>query len=366
MHIFLDANSIIDQGYGTFSETEELLLITGALGHQIHVPQVALEEVVACFSRSLAEKASAVRGQIGELSKLIGRELEYPINPVDLPDETRLFRDCLENRLALANINIPQYPSISHEEIVNRATSRRRPFDNNGSGYRDTLLWFNILELTGELDGKILLVSRDKDFRGTSDNLHQDLAEDLSRKNQPNDKVVLTLSIPDLLRDHVHPSVRDNFVQAPLGTLDVLGFDPASAIDLGIQSSCLNAHWETCQLFLPWDCEFAILDSVEEVSNLKAVEVRTVPGDRFSVNITCELNGSFEVSIPGTDWPKAEKDPRVRLTDLDSSGSAVSAAISMLLHCELELEIDPLDTQEYTVNVGTLGLSKQTVQSVAE
>ena len=92
----------------------------------------------------------------------------------------QLFRDRLLARFAAANVNNSNYPTNTHEEVVKRATSRRKPFDEKGSGYRDTLIWFNILELAGELDGRIYLVARDKDFRDNSGNLHDDLMDDLT------------------------------------------------------------------------------------------------------------------------------------------------------------------------------------------
>ena len=365
MHIFLDANSIIEQGYGTYAETTELLSIARAWGHQVHVPQVALEEVVAYFSRTLSEKISAVRGPIGQLSKFLGRELEYPINSTDLYDETRLFREQFENRLAAANVNIPQYPANSHEEIVNRATSRTRPFDEEGSGYRDTLLWFNILELTDELDGQIILVSRDNDFRGGGDSLHNHLVEDLASNGQPSDRVVLTKSVKDLMKQHIYPNVQNAFADDPLGRLAALEIDVKETIGLGIQSSPLITDWDPRELGLSLDCESTILDSVEGISNLNVVGVRQVPGDKFSVNITCDFVGTFEIVIPSADWDEMATDPRLRLMDPDWNDNGVLPAISVGFHCELDLEINPLDTKEYTVQVFTLSLPNQVTQAVA-
>ena len=365
MHIFLDANSIIDQGYGSHAETKELFSIAGVWGHQVHVPQVALEEVVAYFSRTLSEKISAVRGQIGELSKFLGRELEYPISSSDLYDETRLFRERFENRLAVANVNIPKYPANSHEEIVDRATSRTRPFDNDGSGYRDTLLWFNILELTSEQDGQIILVSRDNDFRGSGDSLHNHLVEDLTSNGQPSDRVVLAKSVKDLMNQYIYPSVQNAFADDPLGKLTALGFDVEETIILGIQSSPLVTDWEPCELGFSLDAESTILDSVEEISNLNVDGVRQAPGDKFFVDITCEFVGTFEIAVPSADWIVLEDNPRLRLMDPDWNDNEVLAATSLGFRCELGLEINPLDTKEYTVQIFTISLPNQVNQAVA-
>ena len=364
MHIILDANSLIDEGYGASPRAGELLSIAGLLGYQVHVPQVVLEELVGHYSRNLGDKIRTLRRQIANLSWLVDRELNIPIDASDQANESILFRDRLLARLDAANVNTPDYPTNSHEEIVKRATSRRRPFDDSGSGYRDTLIWFNLLDLAGDLDGRILLVAKDKDFRGDHGSLHDDLINDLDRNEQPSDRVVLVGSISELLEQHIHPSVQETFVQDPLGALQILGFDFVKAIALRIQPAFLNADLDPRQIGLSWECEFTNLRSVDEISNLNVVDVREIHSNEFSLHITIDFIGTFEVFIPKNDWT-AGSGQQFQLVDPDWNDNGVLAAIRSGAQCELDLSIDVLEPQEYGADVSTLVLSRQVEMTVA-
>ena len=367
MHIILDANALIDEGYGDSSRAHELLSIAGPLGFQVHVPKVVLEELVGHYSRRLEKAISAMSGHIADLAWLVDRELDYPIDESYGHNESKLFRDRLLARFAAANVNNSNYPTNTHEEVVKRATSRRRPFDDKGSGYRDTLIWFNILELAGELDGRIYLVARDKDFRDNSGNLHDDLMDDLTTNKQSKDRIVLVSSIKELMEQHIHPNVQQTFEQDPLETLKAVGFDVVEAITPRILTAFFNADLDPREVGLSWECEFTNLSSVDEFSKLTAISVRRISGNDFSVNLLIDLIGNFEIFIPRNDWDAAAAaNPRLHLMDADWSDNGVLAAIPLSSKCELDLYVDPLDTSESRVDVSRFVLSKQADMTAAQ
>jgi hypothetical protein len=87
----------------------------------------------------------------------------------------------LRNSLAAANVEVLPPPDVPHMQVVARSVSRRRPCDDNGDGYRDTLNWLKVLELAAAEDQEIVWVSRDGDFSDeTGTGLHGDLLEDLA------------------------------------------------------------------------------------------------------------------------------------------------------------------------------------------
>ena len=366
MHIILDANALIDEGYGDSSKAHELLSIAGSLGFQVHVPKVVLEELVGHYSRRLEKAISAMSGHIADLAWLVHRELDYPIYESDRQNESKCFRDRLLARLAAANVKTPNYPTNTHEEVVKRATYRRRPFDDRGSGYRDTLIWFNILDLAVELDGRILLVARDKDFGDKSGNLHNDLMDDLTSNEQPKDRIVLVSSIKELMEQHIHPNVQQTFEQDPLEMLKAVGFDVVGAITPWILAAFLNADLDPREVGLSWECDFTKLSSVDKVSKLNVVSVRKISVNDFAVNLLIDLNGNFEIFIPKNDWgTAAAANPRLQLMDADWSDDGVLAAISLNSQCELDLYIDPLDTAGYRVDVSRIVLSEQADMTMA-
>ena len=356
LHIVLDANAIFEDGRGLGNRTQELLSIAQALQFQVHVPEVALVEVVGRFSRDLADKLGTMQGQIRTLSWVVSRKLHSPIDPSETLNETQLFRDRLTDRFAGADVKILEYPTVPHEQIVNRAASRTKPFDKNGSGYRDTLIWFNILELAAAVDGQIVLVTRDDDFRGDHGNLHEDLVNDLTTNHQPSNRVVLTNSIKDIMEEHIVPRVQEAFMEEPLETFGRLGFDAKHLIIEAIENSCSTREWNPLELGLSWKCESTVLDVVEEITLLTVGDSREIHDNVLSTDVYSDLIATFTVCIPEMDWPQAQEDPRLRPVNLDPSDDGFLAAISLPLRCDLELVINPRNVSQWELNVGSFTL----------
>ena len=364
MHIVLDANAVIDQGHGPNSRMNELFSKAAALGCQIYVPQVALEEIVAHFSRDLSSKIHSVRRQIGNLSQILGRSLASPVDASDQHKESKLFRNRLLARLEGAKVSVLTYPTSSHEEIVRRATDRKRPFDDSGTGYRDTLIWLNVLGLTAEVEGQIILVSKDKDFREEHDNLHKDLIDDLLSKQQPANRVLLTPSIGNLIEQHIHPRLHEGLMDNTLDMLAALGLDARTLIIEQIENAYSAAEWVPSDLGLVWNCDSIILDYVEEASLPIVSNPQQLPDDMLLFDVSSDLVGTFTVYIAESDWAQASQDSRIRAIDLHDTGSI--AAISLELHCDLELVVDPRNIEQCEVRMATDAIQESPTQPVRE
>lgn len=69
-------------------------------------------------------------------------------------------------------------PQVSHVDLVNRAVHRTPPFDQKGSGYRDSLVWANVLELVRR-GHDVAFVSSDRIFRSDEGGLPASLRADV-------------------------------------------------------------------------------------------------------------------------------------------------------------------------------------------
>lgn len=96
--------------------------------------------------------------------------------PVTGPDGSRI----LSEEVKRMNAQIPDYADISHADIVTRDLKRRRPFQQNGKGYRDTLLWETIVRHYIAANALTLFVTQNvRDFCDTDDSLHKELLRDV-------------------------------------------------------------------------------------------------------------------------------------------------------------------------------------------
>ncbi|HEV2858464.1 MAG TPA: PIN domain-containing protein [Solirubrobacterales bacterium] len=158
-HVLLDANAIgVDPPLGKI-EHRVLLDAHRSDGIVLVVPHLALREAVGSWQRSLTSQYAKLRDTRQKLAKLA------PSYKPSLPvlDHAQAAKDLLtelSQALEAANVRMPGTPSADHEDLIDRAIKRRQPFDKNGSGYRDALLW-QIAREVADGGSEVLLVSND-------------------------------------------------------------------------------------------------------------------------------------------------------------------------------------------------------------
>ena len=165
----------------------------------MRIPIVVLKEV--------ANRYSELLGELTKGANSLGITLSNPDFDVTRgSDETReAYEDYLRNLITKAGGTILDYPNVSHDSLVNRAINVSRPFQEKDKGYRDTLIWYSVLDLAKQNKEKVAFISNDKGFQSESGGLHPHLQKDL-RENQINlETVELYTAINDFVDTHIRP-----------------------------------------------------------------------------------------------------------------------------------------------------------------
>ena len=149
------------------------------LGHMIHqtlisvyVPASVFEEVVAHHGRAVEEARKKLDGVIKDRRTL-------GLGSVKADDTEFDYRTYLKERFdEVLAITVMDWPIVSHRELVARAVSRTAPFDQKGSGYRDSLVWASVVELA-KSGRDVALASEDRIFAGQDDMLAPQLKAEI-------------------------------------------------------------------------------------------------------------------------------------------------------------------------------------------
>jgi hypothetical protein len=152
-------------------------------GVKVAITEVVQAEAVAGYKRrvsyakaGLDKWADKYVGALGltEANNAAGKALEAALDS---------YPTKLQERLNAAGVDVLPAPSVSHMELVERATQRRRPCDDKGDGYRDTLNWLALLDLVkADASERVIWVSDNSSDFGEgseSDELHFQLKEEL-------------------------------------------------------------------------------------------------------------------------------------------------------------------------------------------
>lgn len=191
MIVVLDANVLIhDTAFKKDVWAQLAEAITGGT-IKVVVPTYVVDEVIAHYSRLRRESITSISATSRKLSPTAKALLDPVFRQINTEIED--FTGSYSARIRSLGFTVVGVPAVEHDELVHRAIERIRPFNGSGSGYRDALHWFAMLELMDE--------DPDEDFVFVSD--------DLSAFQKEGSKNDLNLEIHPELQEDVNGRLSD-------------------------------------------------------------------------------------------------------------------------------------------------------------
>jgi hypothetical protein len=156
-------------------EFEFLRFLTDRMEVRAAVPASVVSESVANHSREYSRARKQWLKARSGLNKVAGTGIDRGLEVPEFSD----YSTQLSSRLEIVNIEVLPFPEVTHADLVARCTQRLPPFDESGSGYRDTLVWITCVELAAAGED-VFLVSQDRDFAGRDLELAESLADEIA------------------------------------------------------------------------------------------------------------------------------------------------------------------------------------------
>jgi hypothetical protein len=364
LRVVLDANVFISDVWMEGTAFRIFRSSAPRLSATVYVPRVVVEEVVGWFSREVDQ---LVAGQ--KKAEVTWRRLHGPLRVTDLsiPESQTLiaqFKRELLFRLKSEQITVLDYPSVSHQVLVQRAVHRRRPFRDDGRGYRDALIWESILELLRkDRDSSLYFVTQNHRDFGEGPRPHPDLALDTSEIGIHDDRIEIVGSleklnakvfVPHLSRlDDLFEQLRD-----PMSAW----FSLTNWAKSELQKMINENEFAHSLLGLEHDHGGAWVSEIKAIDALEADDVRRVSPDELLVSATISFTAEISTRIDDSDYYR-HKDIRdlwgtppggSATAWMEGSGVAsvsliVSSADHKLLSAELD-EFEASDGNSWSIN----------------
>lgn len=112
------------------------------------------------------------------LARLVLQPDELVSVTLDAKAESRRFREWFESKIKKYGEILP-YPEIPHKRVVQRDLQRRKPFNRDGAGYRDFLIWESTRKLALWGTERIVLVTNNRKDFGEGPLVDVDLQTDI-------------------------------------------------------------------------------------------------------------------------------------------------------------------------------------------
>lgn len=173
--VILDTNALFDDPGFERPAVGKLLALARRKLVDVAVPQVVLLELERQRRTAIQNKLDQLKAapkkiegalrQLGVSSEEAG--IAVP-NPPAISFDTLLkrYNQRVAEAIAENNIDILPLPDVTHEELLARDLASKKPFDLNGKGYRDALIWETVLRRYSQLDYEdhLFLVTDDSNF----------------------------------------------------------------------------------------------------------------------------------------------------------------------------------------------------------
>jgi predicted nucleic acid-binding protein len=311
MKVVLDTNQL----YGDyllrgpqFATVEDFLRRSSS---ELCIPAVVVEEITRHYRRAYEEAASR-RDKVNRISRVVGDEMPT-LRPPHRAEED--YRRALSERLRSMQARVITLPDITINAVLERDLSERRPFDDKGRGFRDTLIWESIFHDCSQHNELIVFVTNDAGFKSPSARkealpvLHGDLATELETAGHDPGRIQLVDSLQGFIDRFVLPSADASYTEGERleGTF-------AESLDAQYirQSFTDNVEGEI-QVSLPWiirtkGASDASVTFLRWVGDARLVEAVDLGNDKAQVIIRTQL--LFDTKL------RSDQDEFTRLMEL--------------------------------------------------
>jgi len=210
MLVFLDSSVICTDFYmrGTYFDLLKKV-------DTIVLSEVVIAEVKNKHQEMINENLRNMNKSISTLDRLLSNPVQADTENL-LIQEQEAYSDFIEMFLIESGMTIAEpYPEIEHEQIVERALQRKKPFKSDGkNGYRDYLVWRSFLDMAKRLSMEevCFITLNKKDFSDEKDEkkFHPDLLVELNEAGISVDRVHYWISLKDYVEGIVKPQLSQN------------------------------------------------------------------------------------------------------------------------------------------------------------
>jgi hypothetical protein len=343
MRIVPDSNAILADPWLKGTDWKTVIDARESLGHSICIPKVVAEEVLSHFERELLGLGE--KRDIKRMGSLLGWESVEGV-PKEISRGIIKYRAWFEDRIAKI-ASVVDYPDISLPAIARRSMAKRRPFDETGRGYVDTLIWEVVLTLASDGGPKVVLVSKDiGNFGDSSESLHEHLQSDLKERAVPTDRVIYFTKLEDFVNSHIRPAlaqvkeVRSAIEQGkfPIPPLDFWLMENSRSV-LGKRS------WDPGKLGLRKEFRDPFFGHIDDVYSIKVIDARQLPPQGLLIECEAHVAGDFFFHVLNSDFDTLGPSQIPNYGVLDKSDAEKESFISFI-HLEAVFHLSVVVDQQ--------------------
>lgn len=335
MDIIIDTNIIVPEYSLDGSRTRVLFRSLASTSYQLYVPKIVIDEVCGLIFRQSMDLKRRFGKKVEEVKS---RRLPIDLSPFySVPSDGVIsgqiaaYRSALVTKMEAAGARFLEYPTVSHEEVVQRLIQQRLPFlyEKDDEGYRDALVWESVLEHARNTTESIAFLSLDRTAFAGPDGLHDDLIRDMQLQAIEPGRITLFSEFQDFVASHLAVHIELEDVRERLSHLLTSGdmLDRYVRAELPLQ---LNG-FELGTIPISARVTSASITSISEISETLLRNVVKLPSDEYLAQLTTSL-----AAIVDYDAIDPSLSPMTEQTSHGQYDAALSVSYSAVLDADLK------------------------------
>ncbi|MGO4708202.1 PIN domain-containing protein [Chryseobacterium sp. 2TAF14] len=203
MNIILDTNIFRADFFLKSKDFEVLFDYTEKTHSNIILLDIVLQEIEKLYDEELKEKYEAFKKVNFDLKKLLS-EQNLELIEIDFEKQKKIFKENLLEKCQISDYNeVFKLDDSVFANIVKRAIYKEKPFKNNGTGFKDAILWESIIKYLqhNQYQDIIFISNNVKDFadENNKNKLHPFLVDEIKHLNP---KIYYYSSVKDFIEKH--------------------------------------------------------------------------------------------------------------------------------------------------------------------
>jgi PIN domain len=340
-------------------------LLSRSEDDSLAIPQLVMDEAINNFKEAITKIQSALKSQSREFQLWTGEELLPPGTNDKVQKTIAKYEQDLKDTLLQAGTIIRSYPATSHEQLVTKCLSRKRPFSEDGKeGYRDALIWESILEILVEsAPEKVAFITNNSNdfFEKNKQALHHHMIEDLLQREIEVNRVDVFKNLHYFVDAYIKPKMETLNVEVIESIRSDLSFGlgrhDKQEIEAGIFQALRTYDYgdgiESYEVGLPPEAESITVSYVEDFSDLHTIDGRKLSSGDWFIEATAIIRYQFDFFIYKADRYAMGEEASIEVIDSDWNDHYICAQTTKPVQVSFTLTFDEPTGNVTSIEVNT-------------
>lgn len=307
-------------------------------GSRVLIPAVVRHEIKAKFAERLKKEEGRVDSAIASIMRLTEADFKAPA--LDSVAQSEKYDLRLTSRLSGLDAEDLPYPSTAHEAMVQRQLKGLRPFQQKGTGYRDALIWYSLMEeLKKQNRDCVIITNNTADFSLDKDDLktlHGDFQSDLDSCGIKSN-VEIRRGLDEFITDFVKPALgklEDFKAELEKGRpIDLKGYlqNNFSQVFEGLRHAHLRIRIPDA---LRLEEPIRVSSMNEEPSSIEIDDVLELSDHEIYIEFHAVYNADVFGFLSRTDAFNLSEDSNIYVTDIGWSNQSAQVGIKLDLEVQ--------------------------------